>query len=483
MEDSSSLIKRCNEYLTELQQFREHLIKLRANKTNIDKSTYDKTINKLKENLEILEDLREKMEICGFDTPYMGVGTLKGCDDSDIYEIKNYSSHLRRVVDEKKGALERVRYAIISHKMAIGNLSDDAGNKNITFFLPYSGAYKELLMQLPSMFIKSYKKILNIFELNHKGVVSSITMSIIVMENGKRKFKRIKIEDEDYNAYIEKHYGDALITSLKKNYSKNKLITDSHVKKTIVLAYLLTYATDIEQEINKRLNNMLSKHQRDIIVKYLEITANYDYEYIEGGVIDFRRMDEIRLKKQELNEELEKQGLYKNGRIIEELQTALNIEKNIYDEVCYEIPMKHISNDLFKYYLYNTPDERSRSNMFPSILLTPAMSHLNWMNIGKDINPKAVLDLKFLLEKELPNYKISLKNIGGVALYLIHDWDAVEKYGYSKKDIESILKDIAPLGNLMSNLKEKCVDIEKIERYNTIKKKRTKKFLNALSKL
>lgn len=102
MEDSSSLIKRCNEYLTELQQFREYLLELRANKTNIDKSTYDEITNKLKENLEILEDLKEKMEICGFDTPYMGVGTLKGCDDSDIYEIKNYSSHLRRMVDEKK---------------------------------------------------------------------------------------------------------------------------------------------------------------------------------------------------------------------------------------------------------------------------------------------------------------------------------------------------------------------------------------------
>ncbi|UXM84298.1 DUF530 domain-containing protein [Methanococcus aeolicus] len=483
MEDSSSLIKRCNEYLTELQQFREYLLELRANKTNIDKSTYDEITNKLKENLEILEDLKEKMEICGFDTPYMGVGTLKGCDDSDIYEIKNYSSHLRRMVDEKKGALERVRYAIISHKMAIGNLSDDAGNKNIIFFLPYGGAYKELLMQLPSIFIKSYKKILNIFELNHKGVLSSITMSIVVIENGKRKFKRIKIEDEDYDAYIEKRYGDALITSLKKNYSKNKLITDSYVKKTIVLAYLLTYADDIEKEINKRLNNTLSKHQRDMIVKYLEITANYDCEYIDGGVIDFRRMDEIRLKKQELNEELEKYGLFKDGKIIDELQNALNIEKNIYDEVCYEIPMKYLSNDLFKYYLYNTPDERSRSNMFPSILLTPAMSQLTWTNMGDNINPKSVLDLKFLLERELPNYKISLKNVGGIALYLIHDWDAVKKYGYNKKDIESILKDIAPLSDLMSNLKEKNIDIEKIEKYNTIKKKRTKKFLNVLSKL
>lgn len=367
--------------------------------------------------------------------------------------------------------------------MAIGNLSDDAGNKNIIFFLPYGGAYKELLMQLPSIFIKSYKKILNIFELNHKGVLSSITMSIVVIENGKRKFKRIKIEDEDYDAYIEKHYGDALITSLKKNYSKNKLITDSYVKKTIVLAYLLTYADDIEKEINKRLNNTLSKHQRDMIVKYLEITSNYDCEYIDGGVIDFRRMDEIRLKKQELNEELEKCGLFKDGKIIDELQTALNIEKNIYDEVCYEIPIKYLSNDLFKYYLYNTPDERSRSNMFPSILLTPAMSQLTWANMGDNINPKSVLDLKFLLERELPNYKISLKNVGGVALYLIHDWDAVKKYGYNKKDIESILKDIAPLSDLMSNLKEKNIDIEKIEKYNTIKKKRTKKFLNALSKL
>ena len=66
------------------------------------------------------------------------------------------------------------------------------------------------------------------------------------------------------------------------------------------------------------------------------------------------------------------------------------------------------------------------------------------MKIDK-INAPDVLDLKFLLERELPKYNISIKNSGGVALYLIHDWDAVKEFKYDKKDVEEVLNSIAPI--------------------------------------
>ena len=218
--DSSVLIKRCNEFLDELLKFREEMHLKFLKNLYLDNTTYKELVIKLNKNLEILEDLKEKMELQGFDTPFIGVGKLKGSDESDIYEIKTYSSYLRRMVDEKKGALERVKYAIISHKIALGHLQESAGNKKIIYFLPYDGSHKELLLNMPPLFINTYKKLLNMFESEGKGVLSSITMTLIVMENGKRKFKRVKIEDEDYEGYIRKNYGDALITSLKKNYSK-----------------------------------------------------------------------------------------------------------------------------------------------------------------------------------------------------------------------------------------------------------------------
>ncbi len=476
--DSSILINKCNEFLDELSKFKEDILK----NLKIDDTPYNELVKKLNRNLEILEDLKEKMELHGFDTPFIGVGKLKGCDESDIYEIKTYTSYLRRMADEKKGALERVKYAITAHKIALGNLLDTSGNKKIIRYLPYDGAYKDILMNLPPLFIKTYKKLLNIFESEGRGVLNSITMSLIILENGKRKFKRVKIEEEDYEAYIRKNYGDAIITSLKKNYSKNRLLTDNYVKRTITLTYLITYKDEIEKEIEKELEKLLSKRQRDLLKEYKKIIEADNHETFEGGIIDIRVMDEIKLRKAMLNEKMEKLGYYKDGRPIDELKKSLDVEKKISEEICYNIPIKYLSMDIFKYYLYNTPDDRSRSNMFPSILLTPPKILLKWMKID-NINAPDVLDLKFFLEKELPKYNISIKNSGGVALYLIHDWNAVEKFKYDKKDVEELLNSMAPINALKDRLKNRIGDISKLEKYNKIKKERTKKFLDALGKL
>jgi len=216
--DSSVLIKECNDFLDCLSNFGDKLKDFDSEKED----SVNFICETLENNLKILENFREKMELQGFDTPYIGVGRLKGGEDDDIYEIINYSSYLRRMVDEKKGSLERVKYAIVSHKIAIGNIQEDMGNKKILAHLSYDGSYKELLSKIPPFFIKSYKRILTAFETEGKGILSSITLSLVILENGKRKFKRIKIEEEDYEGYIKKTFGDAIITSLKKNYSKNK---------------------------------------------------------------------------------------------------------------------------------------------------------------------------------------------------------------------------------------------------------------------
>ncbi|MDK2790888.1 MAG: uncharacterized protein PWP15_1397 [Methanothermococcus sp.] len=472
--ESSTLIKKCNEFLDRLSKFKDELIML-------DGSVNNDLIAKLEDNLQTLECFKEKMELKGFDTPFIGVGRLKGSDEDDIYDIMNYTTYLRRIVDEKKGALERVRYAIVAHKIALGNILDEIGNKEIIYLLPYDGSYKESLTNLPSFFIKTYKKILNIFESEGKGVISSTTLSLIVVENGKRKFKRVKTEEQDYERYIRENYEDAIITSIKRNYSKNKLLNDQYVKKILALAYLVTYREEIEIEIEKKLRKVFSKSQRKLISKYKEIMESLGGEHFEGGIIDVRVLDELKLKELKAREELEKLGLYKNGKPIEELRISLDVEKNITEDICLKISLKYLSLDLFNYYLHKTPDERTRSNMFPSILVTPSKAHLKWMNI-EGIDAKNVLDLKFLFEKELPKYNIPLKNIGGVALYLIHDWDAVERFGFKKEDIEEVLRNMAPIENVKSILKEK-VDIKKLESYNEIKKEKTKKFLNLLGKI
>ncbi|WP_459202559.1 DUF530 family protein [Methanococcus sp. CF] len=474
--DSSVLIKECNDFLDCLSNFGDNLKDFEKNKDSVNSIS-----ETLENNLKTLENFREKMELQGFDTPYIGVGRLKGGEDDDIYEIINYSSYLRRMVDEKKGSLERVKYAIVSHKIAIGNIEEDDGNKKILAHLSYDGSYKEMLSKIPPFFIKAYKRILNAFETEGKGILTSITLSLVILENGKRKFKRIKIEEEDYEGYIKKTFGDAIITSLKKNYSKNKLLNDQYVKKILSLAYLSAYANEIIEKIDEKLKETLSDEERCIVKKYRMICSDIKGDTCESGIIDVRAMEESKLKKMNLKIDLEEKGLYRNGKPLKELKDSLEMEEEIFENISLDVPLKNLSKDLLTYYLKKSADERTRSNQFPSILVTPSPAHLKWLTV-ENIDSKNILDLKFLLEKELPKYDIPIKNLGGVSIYLLYDWDIVELFGFEKTEIEEILKLMAAMNDVKELLNDK-IDTKKFEKYSKIKKDKTKNFLNALGKL
>ena len=477
--DSSVLIRRCNEFLEKLSKFREEMLSKFSE--NLDSGFYNDLIDTLCKNLKVLEDLKEKMELQGFDTPFIGVGKLKGCDEENLYEIKSYVSYLRRMVDEKKGVLERVRYAIVSHRIALGHLKEKEGNRRIVHFLPYDGSNKNILFNMPTLFIRTYKRLLNVLESEGKGVLSSVTITFIVVEDGKRKLKRVKIEDENYEEYLKKNYGDVLITSIKKNYTKNKLISDGYVRKTLALSYLLAYWDEIEEKIKEKYKEKLSEYQRGLLERYRNTVLDLK-EDVEGGIIDVRVLEELKIKRIRMREELERLGLYKGGKPVGELERALKVEREIAEKLSYNIAVKYLSQDIFKYYLYKTPDERGKSNMFPSILTTPSTLNLRWMKVD-GIDSVNVLDVKFLLEKELPKYSISPKNLGGVALYLVHGWDEVERYRFKREDVEKILKDMAPIDRIKTLLSKKGIDTKKLEKYNSIKRERTKRFLDALRNL
>ncbi|MCS3900353.1 DUF530 family protein [Methanococcus voltae] len=451
---------------------------------NFDKygvySSKTQLLNDLEKNLNILESYREKMELKGFDTPYIGVGKLNGGEEDDIYDILNYSSYLRRVVDEKKGTLERVKYAIVSHKIAIGNLQDD-GNLDLICNLPYNGSYKESLLQLPHYVVKTYKKFLTILNSEGKSSLSSTTLAIVVKENGRRRFKRIKVEEEDYEKYIRDNYGDAIITSIKKNYTKSKLLNDQYVKKILALAYLHTYQSLIGDKILENVSKMLKMNELSLIAQYKQICQNYERADCEGGIIDVRQINELKFKKLQLVSKLEDCGLYKEGKPLKCLEKSLEVENAIFEDACLNVPLSHLSNDLLRYYLNNTADERTRSNLFPSILVAPSKSQLAWLRLKNDY--KKVLNYKLNLEKEFPKYDLPIKLTGGILLYLAYDWDVVESYGYSKPEIESALKIICNIEEITKKLDCEPFDIAKLQEYNKIKKKKTKKFLNALGKI
>ncbi|AIJ05582.1 hypothetical protein JH146_0735 [Methanocaldococcus bathoardescens] len=486
MENTSNLIKNANEFLDSLNginnKLKEIVDKIK-NKT-IDKTELSNIISTLEKNLEILQDLKSKMEFLEFDSPYKNVGKLKGSYDSEgLQEIASYSTYLRRIASEKKGILERVRHALVAHKIALAHLTEDIGNINLPPNLPLDGSYKKIMFEFPPYLVTTYKEFLDILEPKGRGILTSYTVSLIVIDKGKREFKRVKVEDKNYEKYIKEKFGNAIITSIKRNFSKNKIIDDQYVRRVLAIGYLNAYKDEIERAINEKIDKLLNEEEKKYLNKYLELCLLFREEAdISGGILDVRCMEERKLKELELKEILEKEGLYKDGEPIELLKKAIKIKNELSKEISKDILIKKFSEDVFKFYLYKTPDERARSNLFPSIMITPQKGFLSWMKV-EGVDCINVLDLKFKLEEELPKYQIPLKNIGGVALYLIHDWKTVEKFNFNKKDIEDLLKKIALIEPIKEILKDKNVDISKLEKFGKVKKEKTKKFLDLLSGL
>ncbi|WP_456417588.1 DUF530 family protein [Methanocaldococcus sp.] len=486
MDNASNLIEIANEFLDSLSELNNKLkeVVIKIKNKNIDEIEFNNIISTLEENLKTLQNLKSKMEFLEFDYPYKNVGKLRGSYDSEgLQEIANYSSYLRRIASEKKGILERVKHALVAHKIALGHLSEDIGNINLPPNLPLDGSYKKIMSEFPPYLINTYKEFLDILEPKGRGILTSYTVSFIVIDKGKREFKRIKVEDKNYEKFIKEKYGNVIITSIKRNYSKNKIIDDQYVRRVLAIGYLNTYKDEIEKTIEEKLNRLLSEEDKKYLKKYLELTSTFNEEEdISGGILDIRCVEEKKLKELELKEILEKEGLYKNGEPIDSLKEAIKLKNELSKKISFDILIKRFSEDVFKFYLYKTPDERSRSNLFPSIMITPQKGFLTWMKV-EGVDCVNVLDLKFKLEEELPKYQIPLKNIGGVALYLIHDWDVVERFNFDKKEIEDLLKKIALIEPLKEILISKNVDIKKLEKFGKVKKEKTKKFLNLLGKL
>ncbi len=474
--ESSNLIRTANEFLDSINLKKEIEDYLKSP----NKEKQKKLIDTLKENLNFLQNLKNKMEFHGFGSPYRNIGKLKG-DSESLEEIATYSSYLKRIATEKKSILERVKHSVVAHKLAIGHILDEKGNKRILLHLPLDGSYKKELTDLPAYLISTYKDFLSLINPKGKGILTSYTISFLTFKDGKREFKREKVENKNYEKYLKEKYGNIIITSIKRNYSKNKIIDDQYVRKVLTISYLKGYKDIIENEINKRLDKILTKEEKEALNKYQKIMEKYSYDNydIYSGILDVRSIEEKKLKEMEIKEILENEGLYINGYPSEILSSALEKKEKISKEVAKDILLKEFSKDIFNFYLYKTPDERTRSYLFPSIMITPEKGFLYWMKLDDDIKPDEVLSIKFILENELPKYQIPLKNLGGVALYLVHGWDKVEKYGFKKKEIEELLKKIALIEPIKELLKDK-IDIKKLEKYGKVKKEKTKKFLDLL---
>ncbi len=211
----------------------------------------------LYDNLTKLQNLRNKMEIRGFTSPYAALKRFNKGNNSgnapeiipdDVHDQSRHAQYFRIKASNKKNILDQVKSAIASHKIAIGHLEEygtfkcneckqkytknniqdlliynddydvtgfmcECGSKDLSFeetlsgicrlelikYLPLGGEYLLKRSQLTRYSLEAYRDITKIMKQEKRGRVKSVTVIAKVMDEktGKWISKKANIDYAD----------------------------------------------------------------------------------------------------------------------------------------------------------------------------------------------------------------------------------------------------------------------------------------------
>ena len=210
---------------------------------------------KLDNRLNYLSKLKDDMDVQGYTTPFTslnkyGTKTVAEVAADEIRENSRHNQIFRMKANAKKNILDRVKSAIDSHKIALGNLEQFGSvkcnscykkysiseykqnhgecsckskaftfkvNKELTYrleiipYLPLSGNYMVLLSELSNNSRDSFKQVLNILKQERKGLVKTISLVIRFRDDNNRLIrKNVTLESEyihNYEEEVRRRYG------------------------------------------------------------------------------------------------------------------------------------------------------------------------------------------------------------------------------------------------------------------------------------
>ncbi|MBQ6444675.1 MAG: DUF530 domain-containing protein [Methanosphaera sp.] len=393
-----------------------------------DFDSYIEIYSYLYDNLTKLQNLRNKMEIRGFTSPFAAIKRFnKGANTGnapeiipdDVHDQSRHAQYFRIKASNKKNILDQVKSAIASHKIAIGHLEEygtfkcneckqkytknhiqdlltydddydvtgfmcECGNSDFTFeetvsgicrlelikYLPLGGEYLLKRSQLTRYSLEAYRDITKIMKQEKRGRVKSVTVIAKVKDEktGKWVSKKANIDyadEHNYELELRKRYGpNARIELLQFNHKKPSLINDKYVQNALAIAYL-QYTENI---VNNRIDDIIPLHIRnmDKVNKYNRI--------LEQARNDASRLAREADERIELEEELKYLKLKKENLINsnheldrglkEDLAREVKIRKHYYIDTTKTI----ILWDLFKYYMTTSENRRNNySGPFPNL--------------------------------------------------------------------------------------------------------------------
>ena len=445
---------------------------------------------KLDDRLNHLQDLKDDMDAQGYTTPFMslnkyGSKSVSEVAMDEIGENSRQNQMFRTGANAKKNILDRVKSAIDSHKIAIGNLEQfgyvkcnscykkysmseykemdgkcSCGNQGFTFkirreathridiipYLPLSGNYMVLRNELGGYGRESLKQVLNILKQERKGVVKTISLVVRFKDKNNRLVrKNLTLGSEyvdDYEEEVRRIYGrNVRIESLRFHRTRPAIIDDNHARTALAIGYV-KYAEEIISEIK---DDILKRNLTDFkrINKYDEVIAEFENQtpdFIDK--YDLEAIEEWR--KSQIKERFINLNYYdKFGNMKRSLSRDLKKRDNIYKNVLKNIAPALIIWDMFKYYMTTSNNSRKKYvGPFPYIRVeldreqrkvfqTTYVKVIDILKSFTDIKiiPVNEMDLllyeKFKFEKKIKNSRIQFNHVAlGVAL--IHENSGID---------------------------------------------------------
>ncbi len=487
---------------------------------------------KLVDRLNYLQSLKDDMDAQGYTTPFTPLNRYgtKSVGDVALEEVGENSRHnqiFRMKANSKKNILDRVKSAIDSHKIAIGNLEQfgyvkcnscykkysideymqreakcSCGSQGFTFkinreatfrleiipYLPLSGNYMVLMSELSVYGRESFKQVLNILKQERKGVVKTISLVIRFRDKNNRLIrKNISLGSEfvhNYEEEVRRQYGrNVRIEALRFHRTKPAIIDDKHARTALAIAYV-KYAEEIIDYIK---DDILKRRLTDFkrINKYYEILLKYENQtpdFIDKydlNAIEKWRESQIR------NELIKLNYADKFGNLKRSLSRDLKIRDSIYKNTFKNIASALIIWDMFRYYLTTSNNSRKiTSGPFPYIRVeldreqrkvfqTNYIKVIDTLNNFTDIKIISVpeMDLllyeKFKFEKQSRSSNIKFNYVAlGAALI--------------QQNSEIGLEDISNAFNINESKIKK--EIKNIDQIRNPKSDKSKKFLDLIKK-
>lgn len=522
--EESGLITKAEKYLKEISNEEISLDCVE------DFDTFKSLYFKLDDRLNKLQKMKDEMDSQGYTSPFRslskyGTNTVAEVSVDEMGEASRHNQYFRIKANAKKNILDRIKSAIDSHKIAIGNLEqygyvkcescyktyrmseykqndckckcgfedflfkinkDKSYRLEIIPHLPLSGNYMVLMSKFSNWGRDSFKNVLNNLKQERKGVVKTISIVIRYKDKNNRWIrKNVNLDSEyvaNYEEEVRRIYGkDVRIELLRFHRTKPAIIDDKHARTALAIAYV-RYSEELifnikDSIFKKRISNFKQLNKYDEInKKYNSMTPRYieDQDTLEewrnSGItkelISINYMDQYKKLKRSLRRDL---------------KVRKNIEKTIFTNLAPTL----ILWDMFRYYISTSFNDRKKiTGPFPyirveldrqqrKIFQTTYKKVIEVLNNETDMKIIPVKDMdlilyeKFKLEKLIKNSNIKL-NYPALGAALIN----------LNSDIE-----IETIGNVFnindSKIKKEINNIKKLEKPKSAK---SKQFLELIKK-